>query len=114
MNAKIWSAAVLGALVAAGLAGSADAATKRMKNQQVRVTGYPAGQFYIAPGDSVASIRQAYGRSEPAKLPPAVQSARAHDAGIPELIARGPTCRGPGDIPPGPSRCPLRPTSAFP
>ena len=59
MNAKMWSAAVLGALVAAGLAGSADAATKRMKNQQVRVTGYPAGQFYIAPGDSVASIRQA-------------------------------------------------------
>jgi hypothetical protein len=60
MNAKMCSAAVLGALVAAGLAGSADAATKRMKSQQVRVTGYPAGQFYIAPGDSVASIRRAY------------------------------------------------------
>lgn len=60
MNAKVWSAAMLGAVVAAGLAGSADAATKRMKNKQVRVNGYPAGLFYVAPGDSVARINRAY------------------------------------------------------
>ena len=74
MSAKVWSAALLGVLVAAGLAGSADAAAKRMKNQQVYVTqypvygaeypagifGYPAGMFYIAPGDSVAAMRRAY------------------------------------------------------
>ena len=73
MNAKVWSAALLGALVAAGLAGSAHAAAKRMKNQQVYVAeypvyvaGYPAGisgicwMFYIAPGDSVAAMRRAY------------------------------------------------------
>ena len=40
MSAKVWSAALLGALVAAGLAGSADAAAKRMKNQQVYVAEY--------------------------------------------------------------------------
>ena len=39
MSAKVWSAALLGALVAAGLAGSADAAAKRMRNQQVYVCG---------------------------------------------------------------------------
>ena len=69
MSAKVWSAALLGVLVAAGLAGSADAAAKRMKNQrvygagyprQVYVAGYPAGMFHIAPGDSVAAIRRSY------------------------------------------------------
>jgi hypothetical protein len=59
MNAKICSAAALGALLAAGLAGSADAAT-RMKNQPVRVAGYPAAMFYVAPGDSVARINRTY------------------------------------------------------
>jgi hypothetical protein len=60
MNAKICSAAVLGALLAAGLAGSADAASTRVKNQAVRVAGYPAGMFFVAPGDSVARINRTY------------------------------------------------------
>ena len=62
MSGKLWGAALLSALVAAGCSGSANAAAQRTKNQQAyaHMAGYPGDMFYIAPGDSVRAMREAF------------------------------------------------------
>jgi hypothetical protein len=79
MTFKRFSIAAFSALMAVGLAGTAEAASKRSKNAQlrsgqyvwmnaypryVRVNGYP-NAFVVSRGDSVANIRRTFGNLDP-------------------------------------------------
>jgi hypothetical protein len=64
MISSKWTLVALSAALAIGIAGSADAASKK-KNQNQRINHI--GHFYISKGDSVARINKAF--PEPANPP---------------------------------------------